>query len=47
MEYLFAGLRVTYDYLVGKSTDLMQYFNEDADLKINKVKSLLMMTNLS
>ena len=40
MEYLFAGLRVTYDYLVGKSTDLMQYFNEDADLKISKVKRI-------
>jgi protein-tyrosine phosphatase len=40
MEYLFAGLRVTYDYLVGKSTDLMQYFNEDADIKISKVKRI-------
>jgi len=40
MEYLFAGLRVTYDYLVGKSTDLMQYFNEDADVKISKVKRI-------
>ena len=41
MEYLFAGLRVGYDYLVGKSTDLMQYFNEDADInKTNGVRRL-------
>jgi protein-tyrosine phosphatase len=40
MEYLFAGLRVSYDYLVGKSNNLMQYFNEDADIKTSKVKRI-------
>lgn len=40
MEYLFAGLRVSYDYLVGKSNDLIQYFNEDADIKTTKVKRI-------
>jgi protein tyrosine/serine phosphatase len=40
MEYLFAGLRVSYDYLVGKSNDLLTYFNEDADIKSTKVKRI-------
>jgi protein-tyrosine phosphatase len=40
MEYLFAGLRVSYDYIVGKSNNLMQYFNEDADIKSTKVKRI-------
>ena len=40
MEYLFAGLRVSYDYLVGKSNDLLTYFNEDADVKSTKVKRI-------
>jgi len=40
MEYLFAGLRVSYDYLVGKSNNLMQYFDSDADIKTSKVKRI-------
>jgi hypothetical protein len=40
MEYIFAGLRVTYDYLVGKSIDLMEYVNEDADIKSTSVKRI-------
>jgi protein-tyrosine phosphatase len=40
MEYLFAGLRVSYDYLVGKSNDLLTYFNDDADIKSTKVKRI-------
>ena len=40
MEYLFASLRVSYDYLVGKSNNLMQYFNEDTDVKTTKVKRI-------
>lgn len=50
MEYLFAGLRVSYDYIVGKSNNLMQYFDSDADIKSTKVKriytKLPMMTQL-
>jgi protein-tyrosine phosphatase len=40
MEYLFAGLRVSYDYLIGKSNKLMQYFESDADVKNTKVKRI-------
>jgi protein-tyrosine phosphatase len=40
MEYLFAGLRVSYDYIVGKSNNMMQYFNEDVDIQTTKVKRI-------
>ena len=40
MEYLFAGLRVSYDYLIGKSNKIMQYFESDADVKNTKVKRI-------
>jgi len=38
MEYLFAGLKVSYDYLIGKTNEYMKYFSDDADLKSTKVK---------
>jgi len=40
MEYLFAGLRVSYDYIIGKSNNMIQYFNEDSDIKPTKVKRI-------
>lgn len=40
MEYLFAGLRVSYDYLIGKSNKIMKYFESDADIKNTKVKRI-------
>jgi len=40
MEYLFAGLRVSYDYLIGKSSKIAQYFESDADIKSTKVKRI-------
>lgn len=43
MEYLLASLRVSYDYLIGKSNDLMQSFNEDAKIspKIKRIYTKL------
>lgn len=40
MEYLFAGLRVSYDYIIGKTNNLLQYFDSDADVKTTKVKRI-------
>ena len=40
MEYLFAGLRVSYDYFIGKTNNLLEYFNDDADVKTTNVKRI-------